>query len=154
MGSEMCIRDSVPTGARKHIAEELHRAHSGLTKMMKTATQHYYWPNMRNILENVLTRCNECQEARAQQPRPTIEPAPPSQAAAPMNELGSDIYDALGKIWLVLADKYSGYVWNALIKDKCTATVVKQLTLWFNDCLLYTSPSPRDLSTSRMPSSA
>ena len=25
---------------------------------------------------------------------------------------------------------------------------------WFKDCLLYTSPSPRDLSTSRMPSSA
>ena len=25
---------------------------------------------------------------------------------------------------------------------------------WFRDCLLYTSPSPRDLSTSRMPSSA
>ena len=25
---------------------------------------------------------------------------------------------------------------------------------WFEDCLLYTSPSPRDLSTSRMPSSA
>ena len=26
--------------------------------------------------------------------------------------------------------------------------------LWFMFCLLYTSPSPRDLSTSRMPSSA
>ena len=25
---------------------------------------------------------------------------------------------------------------------------------WFKGCLLYTSPSPRDLSTSRMPSSA
>ena len=25
---------------------------------------------------------------------------------------------------------------------------------WFTNCLLYTSPSPRDLSTSRMPSSA
>ena len=25
---------------------------------------------------------------------------------------------------------------------------------WNRDCLLYTSPSPRDLSTSRMPSSA
>ena len=25
---------------------------------------------------------------------------------------------------------------------------------WIRDCLLYTSPSPRDLSTSRMPSSA
>ena len=26
--------------------------------------------------------------------------------------------------------------------------------VWFDTCLLYTSPSPRDLSTSRMPSSA
>ena len=29
-----------------------------------------------------------------------------------------------------------------------------QMAGWFNNCLLYTSPSPRDLSTSRMPSSA
>ena len=28
------------------------------------------------------------------------------------------------------------------------------ITTTYNDCLLYTSPSPRDLSTSRMPSSA
>ena len=26
--------------------------------------------------------------------------------------------------------------------------------VWLGNCLLYTSPSPRDLSTSRMPSSA
>ena len=36
---------------------------------------------------------------------------------------------------------------------------VRELERWFMDggpltCLLYTSPSPRDLSTSRMPSSA
>ena len=30
----------------------------------------------------------------------------------------------------------------------------KEIRSWVNDCLLYTSPSPRDLSTSRMPSSA
>ena len=30
----------------------------------------------------------------------------------------------------------------------------KHANLTVNDCLLYTSPSPRDLSTSRMPSSA
>ena len=29
-----------------------------------------------------------------------------------------------------------------------------QLNKEYKDCLLYTSPSPRDLSTSRMPSSA
>ena len=29
-----------------------------------------------------------------------------------------------------------------------------QLVTWFEDCLLYTSPSPRDVNRSRMPSSA
>ena len=29
-----------------------------------------------------------------------------------------------------------------------------QFVAWYKDCLLYTSPSPRDVSTSRMPSSA
>ena len=33
-------------------------------------------------------------------------------------------------------------------------TVVLEKLVKFNGCLLYTSPSPRDLSTSRMPSSA
>ena len=33
--------------------------------------------------------------------------------------------------------------------DRITAKIGEE-----NDCLLYTSPSPRDLSTSRMPSSA
>ena len=31
---------------------------------------------------------------------------------------------------------------------------ITKLADQFHDCLLYTSPSPRDLSTSRMPSSA
>ena len=34
------------------------------------------------------------------------------------------------------------------------ATVVLSTSMFFLICLLYTSPSPRDLSTSRMPSSA
>ena len=32
--------------------------------------------------------------------------------------------------------------------------VINLMEGYGNDCLLYTSPSPRDLSTSRMPSSA
>ena len=42
----------IPTNARRRIANELHKAHSGLTKIMKTATQLYYWPNMRMLLES------------------------------------------------------------------------------------------------------
>jgi len=42
------------------------------------------------------------------------------------------------------------------ISDKHIEVIVRQMMRWVKveDCLLYTSPSPRDLSTSRMPSSA
>eukprot|EP00831_Metopus_contortus_P051996 TRINITY_DN43658_c0_g2_i1.p1 TRINITY_DN43658_c0_g2~~TRINITY_DN43658_c0_g2_i1.p1 ORF type:complete len:125 (+),score=25.29 TRINITY_DN43658_c0_g2_i1:90-464(+) len=42
--------------------------------------------------------------------------------------------------------QFRTYIWNELRKEK----LASQLRI----CLLYTSPSPRDLSTSRMPSSA
>ena len=41
-----------------------------------------------------------------------------------------------------------------LIDDDQNLLGEKNIPLEVNRCLLYTSPSPRDLSTSRMPSSA
>ena len=40
------------------------------------------------------------------------------------------------------------------IRDEDADTMQKHGTVLHEPCLLYTSPSPRDLSTSRMPSSA
>ena len=42
---------------------------------------------------------------------------------------------------------------NTTVRDIAAAAGI-QAGSWFYHCLLYTSPSPRDLSTSRMPSSA
>ena len=51
--------------------------------------------------------------------------------------------------------KNSGENWVApnatIIGD---VTLEKNTSIWFNACLLYTSPSPRDKRQSRMPSSA
>ena len=50
--------------------------------------------------------------------------------------------------------------WTQSISNNLTSSLALNLTNGrgfyeqYNDCLLYTSPSPRDLSTSRMPSSA
>ena len=48
----------------------------------------------------------------------------------------------------VLADLHAG------VYDARDAEILRQRAEQDPDCLLYTSPSPRDLSTSRMPSSA
>ena len=56
---------------------------------------------------------------------------------------------------LVKADNRQGCVFRGLqAHQRCDAIVVGLLPARCTDCLLYTSPSPRDLSTSRMPSSA
>ena len=54
----------------------------------------------------------------------------------------------LSKSFISYDGKHPAHNWTGISKDI-------QGTFELNeDCLLYTSPSPRDLSTSRMPSSA
>ena len=50
------------------------------------------------------------------------------------------------------SSEYEEDVAQSLVRD--LDAVLEKLNSTFQDCLLYTSPSPRDLSTSRMPSSA
>ena len=57
----------------------------------------------------------------------------------------------IGIIAAIGVVSYQGYVASAKIKS--AKNVLMQAGLG-QICLLYTSPSPRDLSTSRMPSSA
>jgi len=72
------------------------------------------------------------------------------------DEVGRFLADAVS-----LANQEAGtIVWFALRTDPTTFWIVDAFPseadrqTHINGCLLYTSPSPRDLSTSRMPSSA
>eukprot|EP00831_Metopus_contortus_P028779 TRINITY_DN23821_c0_g1_i1.p1 TRINITY_DN23821_c0_g1~~TRINITY_DN23821_c0_g1_i1.p1 ORF type:complete len:284 (-),score=32.32 TRINITY_DN23821_c0_g1_i1:129-980(-) len=57
--------------------------------------------------------------------------------------------------WLVLyKDDKQRELWVKSIIDGINNGFLEETLLKLNACLLYTSPSPRDLSTSRMPSSA
>ena len=48
-----------------------------------------------------------------------------------MNEVGTDLFDAIGKKWIVLVDRYLGYAWTHELKRTDTATVIGQLSDWF-----------------------
>ena len=70
------------------------------------------------------------------------------------------IADALERQWPPLPNSADlvpaeAYVWHSDIRQLLPVHKVNRLALeLLRGCLLYTSPSPRDLSTSRMPSSA
>ena len=70
----------------------------------------------------------------------------------------SDSSKSLIKYILVLA-VFLGALWLSFQNDgpsKFPKQITDEFTFtaWVNDCLLYTSPSPRDQRGSRMPSSA
>ena len=81
----------VPNTAIKAIAKELHRAHSGVEKTYKTATQLYYWPGMKNSIRQTIDNCRVCREDRLTQARPTAKIKQPLSALYPMNEVGTDL---------------------------------------------------------------
>ena len=71
-------RIGVSKGSRKSIIQELHRAHSGMTKTYKTARQLYFWPNMKEELRKAVDGCQYCQEDRPAQMRPKLSGLLPS----------------------------------------------------------------------------
>ena len=73
----------------------------------------------------------------------TFDPVKTEDYAAPLLESYKDINAGMDNYWGQELQNYKYKAQDAGIKD------IEALS-----CLLYTSPSPRDLSTSRMPSSA
>ena len=123
----------VPDRAVAAITQELHRAHSGVEKTYKTASQLYYWPGMKNSIRQTIDNCKVCREDRPKQTRATATKTAPSAAQYPMNQVGTDLFDTIGKKWIVLVHRYSGYAWTSKLKRTDTASVVGQLSDWFTE---------------------
>ena len=73
-------------------------------------------------------------------------------------ETGSGKTTQLPKICLEAGRGVKGFIGHTqprrIAARSVAARIASELDSKVGDCLLYTSPSPRDLSTSRMPSSA
>ena len=88
---------------------------------------------MKNSIKQAVDSCTACREDRPTQARPTAKISAPSEAAEPMRHVGTDLFDAVGKKWIVLVDRYSGYAWTHKLKRTDTATVTRQLATWFTE---------------------
>ena len=102
---------------------------------------------------------NVSKSAMVTTPRPT--PTPTKQKATPTPKPTatpviptptSDEIDALPRAKIVMEN--GGEIVILLYKKRVTKTVENFISLAKKGCLLYTSPSPRDATLSRMPSSA
>ena len=73
-----------------------------------------------------------------------------------IEQFAVDAKNLKSKIFIRFLHEFNGnwYLWSGNKNGATNGGPEKVVAVWKYICLLYTSPSPRDLSTSRMPSSA
>ena len=120
----------VPRPKRQYLLDLLHKSHAGVTRTLKTARAAYYWPTMKNDIEALIQRCEECQTLRPAQ-HDVVKPFP--EAEEPMHSVAMDLFSYAGMDHLVMVDRFSNFVWVARLKSTSTAAVTDILDRWFLD---------------------
>ncbi len=121
----------IPKQERKNILKLLHKPHAGIIKTKQQARQLYYWPGMNSDIVNTIEGCQACQENLCSQ---TVEPLlEDTLNISPMSHVGIDLFDAAGKNWIVMVDRYSGFPFVCELKRTDTGSVIKVLKHWFYD---------------------
>jgi len=130
-GVDLVLMDErivVPADARRTIMRVLHKAHLGKTKTYERARQAFFWPGMKNDLDQVVEACEQCQQLR---PAEQDTPMRCDVATAPMEKVGADLFSFAGKEYFVLVDRFSGYPLVRKLSSTTTTAVTNVMEEWF-----------------------
>ena len=98
----------IPEELRPEILRGLHSAHQGVVGMMSRAKQIVFWPGMFKDLERTRAKCMDCHiRAPSQAALPSRPIASPDY---PFQQITADYCMIKSKTWLVIADRFSGWV--------------------------------------------
>ena len=90
--------------------------------------QLYYWPSMKTDIEQSVANCSPCQTQRQSNLRPKMnEVNLPGSEKLPMLHTACDLFSAVGKQWLALVDRFSGYAWAVALRRLDTKGVIQHL---------------------------
>ena len=98
----------VPEKLRQAALVSIHGAHQSVGKMYDRAMQSIYWPGLYRDLEELRESCVECTKAAPSQPN--LPPHQPASPDYPFQMIAADFYDLKGKTWLVIVDRFSGWI--------------------------------------------
>jgi transposase InsO family protein len=120
----------VPKHCRERILDLLHTSHQGLVKTKQAARQLYFWPGMNTELTNLIENCSACQQFRPSLPKePPVDPS--HEPAEPMTHLGADLCEANGQHYLVVVDRFSGFVFTKQLRRQTASAIITIMQTWF-----------------------
>ena len=120
----------VPRKCQKSILDDLHVAHSGEVKTYANARQLYYWPNMKRDISNLVSTCQECVTHLPSKPKTPLQQ---TTASRPFEAMSADLAQYEGQNYLVVVDRYSGWISAARLNNLTTSAVTNIMTDWYCD---------------------
>ena len=97
----------VPSRLRQTILEKLHSAHQGVSAMQSRAQAIVFWPGMSYEIQEIRTKCRDCnRNAPSQAPIPSETATPP---LTPFEQIFADFFELSGHHYLVIGDRLSGW---------------------------------------------
>ena len=116
----------IPEKMRDSILAKLHASHQGVEKTRLRARTCVYWPSINDDIDQLVRRCNTCQEYQRSQQKETL--IPHEIPSKPWEMIGTDLFYYEGENYLIVADYYSKFFFVKKVRGQCTSTAVVQLT--------------------------
>lgn len=120
----------VPKALRGSALQALHQAHQGIVKTKQLARDLLFWPGIGKQIEDIVSRCSTCQENRRCQQKEPLKPTP--IPPGPWIHVATDLFDCLGKKWIILIDYYSEFFEIEELRDTTAPSIIRQLKKWFS----------------------
>ena len=88
---------------------------------------------MNNDIKQAINNCEECAKLQPSQQKLTMLPLQSYNETAPMDSIGTDLFSYTGKDYLIIVDRFSGFVMcSDIIKNTNCANIIIILKNWFN----------------------
>ena len=112
----------VPSSLRDTILQGLHAAHQGVSAMQSRAQSIVFWPGMTLDIQDIRSRCRECNRNAPSQAPTLSEPATPP--LTPFEQIFADFFEFAGHHYLVAGDRLSG--WSEIFSTPSGTAWVEQ----------------------------
>ena len=140
--NNLCFRGQtlvVPRALRKHMIEQVHSSHLGVTKTLERAKDNLFWPGMSKEITDYVLQCPICLEHRdsnAKEPMITTE-----FPDRPYQKVGVDLFHFDGGNYLLTIDYYSRFFEVDYLPNTRSSTVIRKLQVHMSrngivDCLV------------------
>ncbi|XP_064469988.1 uncharacterized protein K02A2.6-like [Ornithodoros turicata] len=118
------MRVLIPSKLRTRVLDELHCGHPGIVRMKEIARSYTWWPRIDDELEQMVKRCDDCQEQRPQPPKAPLHPW--SWPSRPWDRVHLDFAGPfLSKNFLVAVDAHSKWPEVFVLQSTTAAATIQ-----------------------------